>query len=82
MDSTSQATKIYRTIKNNNKRGTPNYVLSGISLKYSSRIAELRRDGHNISAERVYKDGRATGTWLYFLNDEPVEERKKLFGIL
>lgn len=70
MDSTSQATKIYRTIKKRNRWGVPNYDLARISLKYSSRIAELRKDGHNITAVRQYKDGRATGTWLYYVDGE------------
>lgn len=72
MDSASQATKIYSLIKKNNKHGTPNYKLSHVSLKYSSRISELRRDGHNIYAERVFRKGRATGTWLYYLNEDAV----------
>ena len=72
-DTTSQATKIYRLIKTNNKHGVANYDLSKISLKYSSRISELRADGHNIYCERVRRNGKATGTFLYYLNDEPME---------
>lgn len=80
MDSTSQSTKIIKTLRENNKFGTPNYKLSRISLKYSSRIAELRHDGHNIIAERVYSKGRWTGTWLYYLLEE--ENKPKLLARL
>lgn len=84
MDSTTQATKIYKIIKKNNRWGTPNYMLSRISLKYSSRISELRKDGHDIYCERVYRNGKATGTFLYFLRDaQPeVKKRRKLFGFI
>lgn len=80
MDSTSQATKIYRLIKNN-KRGIANYELARISLKYSSRISELRQEGHNIVAQRVWKDGRWTGTWLYYLIEEKPSLLKRFTGI-
>lgn len=51
------------------KRGVTNYELAAISLKYSSRISELRKDGYDIRAERVWKDGRATGTFRYYEGD-------------
>lgn len=76
-DTLSQSTRIYRLIKKQNGKGTANHELARISLKYSSRIDNLRKDGHNISAERVYRNGRATGTWLYFLNDEEIVEEHK-----
>lgn len=68
MDSLSQSGKIIRTIRKHTDKGVPNYKLARISLKYSSRIAELRQEGWNIVAERQYaRNGKATGTWLYFL---------------
>ena len=70
MDSTSHATKIYKLIKSKNKYGTPNYELARICLNYTRRVSDLRRDGHNIQAIRQYSNGRATGTWLYYLNEE------------
>lgn len=77
MDSTTQATQIYRLIKNNNAAGTPNYKLAQLSLKYSSRISELRRDGHDIYCERVFKNGRATSTYLYYLREEQTKPTLK-----
>lgn len=76
MDSTSQSSRIIKTLRKNNKFGTTNYDLSRISLKYSSRIAELRQEGFNIVAERVFRKGRWTGTWLYYLVEEPVGAMK------
>ena len=64
-----QGTRILRIIRKNNRFGVPNFVLSRISLKYSSRIAELRKDGHNIYAERVRLNGRATNVWNYYLHE-------------
>lgn len=65
-----QATRILRAIKKSGSRGVANYELSRISLKYSSRITELRKDGHNIYAERQVVNGRCTGTWKYYLNED------------
>ena len=71
MDSSSQSAKILKLIKKRNRYGTPNHELARISLKYSSRIAELRKEGHPIIAERVYNGTRATGTWLYRIVEDP-----------
>lgn len=46
--------------------GAFNFELSRIALKYTSVISDLRKDGHDIIAERQYlKNGRASNTWLY-----------------
>ena len=71
----SQGSKIIKLLKKY-KRGVPNYRLSQCALKYTSVISELRRDGYNIYAERQYRNGRATGTWLYYLNDEAIKGNK------
>jgi hypothetical protein len=69
-----QSTRILKLIRKNNKYGVPNYMLSSISLKYSSRIAELRQDGHNIIAVRDrLPNRRASNVWRYFLVEEPLE---------
>jgi hypothetical protein len=65
----SQGSKIIKLLKKY-KRGVPNYRLSQCALKYTSVISDLRKDGHDIRAERVYNHGKATGTWLYRLVDE------------
>ena len=71
MDTSSQSSKIIKELKKAGTQGLTNYQLSGISLKYSSRITELRHDGHNIIAVRQYlPNGRSTGTWRYYLNEE------------
>ena len=51
--------------------GATNWELSRAALKYTSVISELRKEGHNIMAERQQlKNGRASNTWLYMLLDE------------
>lgn len=65
----SQTAKILKLLKST-KGGVTNYDLSRISLKYSSRISELRREGYNIWCERVYRDGKASGTYLYYIKEE------------
>lgn len=67
----SQSANIIKVLQNAGNKGVPNYLLSQLSLKYSSRIAELRHDGYNIYCERqTLPNGRPSGTWLYFLNSE------------
>ncbi len=66
----SQHSKILRELKNN-KRGVPNYRFPQLGiLSYTKRIQELRRDGHPITTERQYINGRATGVWMYYLNED------------
>lgn len=46
--------------------GAYNFELSRFALKYTSVISELRKDGHNIVADRQYlKNGKASNTWRY-----------------
>jgi hypothetical protein len=60
----TQSGKILALIKR--PQGAYNFELSRVALKYSSRIAELRRDGHAIVADRQYlKNGKASNTWKY-----------------
>lgn len=48
--------------------GAYNFQLARIALKYTSVISALRKDGHNILAERQYlKNGRPSNTWKYYL---------------
>lgn len=48
--------------------GAYNFELSRFALKYTSVISELRKDGHNIIAERQYlKNGKASNTFRYRL---------------
>lgn len=67
MTTDTQCSKILKELKNN-PDGVENYKFPrwGI-LKYSSRITELRKEGHEVVAERQYVNGRATGVWLYRL---------------
>lgn len=61
----TQAQQILNQIKI--QPGVTNWQLAQIALKYSSRISELRKSGHNIRAERLRVNGRATGTYKYYL---------------
>lgn len=48
--------------------GAYNFELSRVALKYTSVISELRKDGHDIIAERQYlKNGKASNTYRYRL---------------
>ncbi len=48
--------------------GAFNFELSRYALKYTSVVSALRKDGHEIIAERQYlKNGRASNTFLYRL---------------
>lgn len=75
MDKNNQANQILRLIRDSGDRGVENYKLSDISLKYSSRISELRKDGYDIRARRIWRDGKASGTFVYYLHvDEPAPQ--------
>jgi hypothetical protein len=48
--------------------GAYNFELSRFALKYTSVISALRKDGHDIVADRQYlKNGKASNTWRYRL---------------
>jgi len=67
----SQSAKIIEVLKKAGNKGVTNYQLARLSLKYSSRISELRHDGYNIYAERQHFmfSKRFSGTWRYYLNE-------------
>ena len=67
MNTESQCARMLKLIKAC-PNGVPNYRFPAMGiLKYSSRITELRKEGHEVIAERQYIKGRATGVWLYRL---------------
>lgn len=66
----TQAERILRAIRQ--KPGITNFELARIALKYNARISELRQDGWDIRSKRVWRNGRATGTFGYYL--EPSNE--------
>jgi hypothetical protein len=67
----SQTERILIAIRKSKQFGVPNYKLAQLSLKYSSRITELRQDGYNIVAIRkVLPNGRATNVFNYVLIEE------------
>lgn len=76
----TQAESILDLIRRNNAKGTENWKLVEISLKYSSRISELRKDGHDIYSVRTKTNGKPTGTWLYFIR-EGNPENSRLFEL-
>lgn len=57
----NQKTKILNILKRN-KRGVYNWDLNNICFRYSARIMELRKEGHNISVELISK-----GVYKYYL---------------
>lgn len=75
----SQHGKIIRILKANPIKGVANFRFTDMGiLDYTARISELRKDGHNIYCERVKRNGKSTGTFLYYLNDDPaLTEPKK-----
>lgn len=86
--SNTQAQSILNLIRQNNAKGTENWRLVEISLKYSSRISELRQKGYDIYSTRTKVNGKPTGTWLYFINEKQPEpakpaptENTKLFNV-
>lgn len=66
----TQAGKILRQLKEAGNKGVENYKLADYNLGYRARITELRQDGHNIYCERQRLNDRATGVWIYYLNEE------------
>lgn len=68
---TNKILKILRTTKG----GIPNYRFPQMGiLRYSARIASLRREGHNIIAVRQEVHGKLTGVWVYYLMEEKLED--------
>lgn len=64
MKGVSQEGKILAMIQR--PTGAYNFELSRVALKYTSVISALRKDGHDIVADRQYlKNGRASNTWKY-----------------
>lgn len=64
MKGVTQEGKILAMIKR--PTGAYNFELSRVALKYTSVISALRKDGHDIVADRQYlKNGRASNTWKY-----------------
>ena len=71
MDKDSQCARIIKELKKHRKDGVENYKFPRMGiLRYSSRIYDLRKDGHNIAVERQIIRGRYTGVYKYFLLDE------------
>lgn len=74
----SQHAKILKALKEAGNKGVPNYSFPHMQiLKYSSRISELREEGHNIYCERQILNGRYTGVWYYFLADHEEANPKR-----
>lgn len=64
MKGVTQEGKVLNLIKRST--GAYNFELSRVALKYTSVISSLRKDGHEIVAERQYlKNGKASNTFLY-----------------
>lgn len=62
----TQAARVLNKIKQ--PGGAYNFELSRLALKYTSVISNLRKEGHEIIAERQYlRNGRASNTYKYYL---------------
>lgn len=71
MSNLSQTSTILKLLRKAGNKGVANHIFPANKiLKYSSRITELREQGYNIYCERQYYKGRATGVYLYYLNEE------------
>lgn len=77
MDSLTQETKILNRIKSNGKKGAANWELSRIALCYTKVISNLRKDGYNIITSREFKNGRATGTFRYSLEESWLKKLRR-----
>lgn len=68
----SQESTILKLLRKAGNKGVPNYVFPRHRiLKYSSRITDLRQEGHDIYCERDYlPNGRASNVFRYYLNEE------------
>lgn len=67
----SQHSRILKVLRKQGGKGVPNYRFPEMYiLSYTKRIQELRRDGHNITSERQWHKGHATGVWVYTLIEE------------
>lgn len=51
-------------------QGATNYELSHVSLNYTRRISDMRRDGEKIKTVRQYSNGRALNTFKYYITEE------------
>jgi len=74
----TQSGRIIRMLTDAGSRGVENHKFpeAGI-LQYGARINGLRKDGHSIYCEQKKIDGRATGTFIYYLGDAPDPEGSK-----
>jgi len=74
----SQSTTIIKMLRKAGQRGVYNYQFPEARiLRYSSRLRELRAEGHTIVCEQVkLPNGRATSVFRYVLiEDEPVKKK-------
>lgn len=69
MNKDTQTAKILRLLKTNTT--VPNYELNKVCFRYSARIHDLRREGHNIVATHV-KDSQ----WDFSLIPERLVENE------
>ena len=67
----SQEQRVLQMLRRRPKFGVKNYEFTDAGiLRYSARIGELRKQ-YRISCERLYRNGRATQTFVYRLINQP-----------
>jgi len=79
----SQSTTIIKMLRKAGQRGVYNYQFPEARiLRYSSRIKELRSEGHDILCERVnLPNGRATNVFRYILVELEEAPKKKWYQL-
>lgn len=70
----AQTSKILKLLRAN-KNGVANYKFPQNNiLRYSARIADLRKDGFSIIAVRQIVNNKSTGVWVYHLMETTLED--------
>ena len=60
--------QINRMIKEMKARKVKNYEFARMGiLSHTRRIKDIREKGINVEMQRIYKDGKATGTFEYWI---------------
>lgn len=70
----SQRQRILSAIQRSGEDGVSNHKLAEIALNYTMRISELRKDGYDVRKARVYRNGKGSQTFVYYI---PIKRVKK-----
>lgn len=77
----SQEQRVLAMLKRKKRWGVKNYEFADAGiLRYSARIGELRKT-HRISCERLYRNGKATNTFIYRLIETPKPKQSNAINV-